>query len=42
MWKNIAKAPWQCINRLYDYKIEDNNFLILEKNKVNIAGLPWK
>jgi hypothetical protein len=42
MWKNIAKAKWPCINRVYDYKIEENNFIIMEKNKTTIAKLPHK
>eukprot|EP00919_Chromeraceae_sp_WS-2016_P057980 GHVR01137489.1.p2 GENE.GHVR01137489.1~~GHVR01137489.1.p2 ORF type:complete len:126 (-),score=14.88 GHVR01137489.1:2574-2951(-) len=42
MWKNIAKAKWPCINRIYDMKTEDRDILILEKNKGNIVGLPPK
>ena len=42
MWKNIAKAEWPCINRIYDYRSEENNFLVMEKNKSNIINLPYK
>lgn len=42
MWKNIAKSKWPCINRLYDYKSDDVNIVVLEKNKSNILGLPYE
>jgi hypothetical protein len=42
MWKNIAKAKWPCVNRLYDYKLDDNNFVIMERNKTTILNLPYK
>lgn len=41
LWKNIAKAEWPCVNRIYDYKSEENNFLVMEKNKSNILNLPY-
>jgi serine/threonine protein kinase len=42
MWKNIAKARWPCINRVYDYKIEEDNFIIMGKNRSSISNLPFK
>lgn len=42
LWKNIAKAEWPCINRILDYKADEINVLIMEKNKSNIVGLPYK
>ena len=42
LWKNIAKAEWPCINRIYDYKSDETNFLVMEKNRSNIVGLPYR
>jgi serine/threonine protein kinase len=42
LWKNIAKAEWPCINRIYDYKTDENNIIVMEKNKSNIVGLPYQ
>lgn len=42
LWKNIAKAPWPCINRIFDYKSEENDFLVMSRNKGSIVGLPYK
>ena len=42
MWKNIAKAEWPCINKIYDFKSDDFNIIVMEKNKSNIVGLPYK
>ncbi len=42
LWKNVAKAEWPCINRIFDYKMDEiNNLLIMEKNKNTIIGLPY-
>ena len=40
LWRNIAKAEWPCVNRLYDCKCDDR-ILVLERNKSNIVGLPY-
>lgn len=29
LWKNIAKADWPCINRIFDYKTDEMNILIM-------------
>lgn len=42
LWKNIAMAKWPCINRLLDFKREDASYIVLERNKGNITGLPPK
>jgi serine/threonine protein kinase len=42
MWKNIAMAKWPCVNKLLDFKREDSSYIILERNKGTIIGLPPK
>lgn len=42
LWKNIASAKWPCVNRVLDFKREDSSYIILERNKGNIIGLPPK
>jgi hypothetical protein len=42
LWKNIAKAKWPCVNRVLDFKREDSTYIIIEKNRGNIVGLPAK
>lgn len=42
LWKNIAKAKWPCVNRILDFKREDSSYMIMEKNKGSIIGLPPK
>jgi hypothetical protein len=41
-WKNIAMAKWPCVNRMLDFKREDSSYIIIERNKSSIAGLPAK
>lgn len=42
LWKNIAKAKWPCVNRVLDFKREDSTYMIIERNRGNIVGLPPK
>lgn len=42
LWKNISKAKWTCVNRILDFKREDTSYIIMERNKGSILGLPAK
>ena len=40
LWRDIVKARWICINRLYEVSEAQVNFLILDKNIAGIDQLP--
>lgn len=42
LWKDIVKAKWICINKLYESNEAQIDFLIIDKNPVGIEGLPVK
>jgi serine/threonine protein kinase len=42
LWKNIAKSKWPCVNRVLDFKREDSTYMIIERNRGSIVGLPAK
>ena len=42
LWKDIVKAKWICINKLYETNEAQIDFLIIDKNPVGIEGLPVK
>lgn len=41
LWKNIVKARWPCINKIYDVKEPNVNVMVMDKNTVGIRGLPF-
>lgn len=40
LWKDIVKAKWICINKLYENNEAQIEFLIIDKNPAGIEGLP--
>lgn len=43
LWKNIVKARWPCVNRVYEVKEPDPqiNVLVMDRNSETIRGLPF-